>query len=197
MFRICSLFLCYLSSFLTTHAQVVFVTFRDYVPPGYETDDTVYYAHEHPLTWDDFTGKVNKESPSSAVSFSSFSYDGSGLLKNDTLRVQLTIQVYFVKSGSWVRPGQADSYSLAHEQTHFDIAKLSAERFRRKVEETRLSPDYYDSEISFIYWDVYREMNTLQEQYDKETRHGGDRAAQYRWQEKVKRMLRPLPEPEY
>jgi len=53
-----------------------------------------------------------------------------------------------------------------------------------------LTVDNYEGIINSDYLDAYREMDTLQKQYDNETRHGMDQFAQQRWNERIDKELR-------
>lgn len=152
--------------------------------------DTLFYAKERKLRLEDFMGTPSFRGPSAAVAYTSFAYDGSSLIKKDTLFIFLRLQVFFVKSASWVRADARDNYTLAHEQLHFDITLLVAERFKQKLRQTALNRDDYDSIIQYQYLQSFREMNRLQYAFDQETNHGLDKAAQLQWQDKIRAALK-------
>jgi hypothetical protein len=106
-------------------------------------------------------------------------------MKNDTLFITLNIEVFFIKSASWVLPNYQNIYALAHEQLHFDITKLVSERFKQKLRQTPLNQDDYDSIIQYQYLESFREMNKLQYRFDQETNHGLNRTEQLRWHDKI------------
>lgn len=174
---------------LTASAQVIRVTVTDSPPPGTLTSDTVYYGKDRPLRWSDFTGRVREQSNSSALSFSGFSYDADVSVKPDTIHIHLYLQTYFVRSGSWVRPGEAGAYALSHEQIHFQIARLAAIGFRDAVRTDTLTVDYYPMEIKMLFLSYWRKMGAMQDAFDEETRHGMDHAAEATWQKKIVRKL--------
>ena len=99
--------------------------------------------------------------------------------------MDLILKVYMIKSASWAFPIVKSSYSLNHEQRHFDLVKLISERFKAKLLSEKLSPDNYEGIINFEYLEFYREMNRLQEQYDKETNHGSNKAMQDEWNRRI------------
>lgn len=143
--------------------------------------DTIFYPHR-PLQYDDFLPRTSGGGRNAAVSFTSFSYEGSSRRYKDTLEIRLLLQVFFVKSASWMRPDARNSYTLAHEQLHFDITWLVAMRFRQKILEASFTLDDYDSIIQYEYLASFREMNVRQEQFDRETRNGLDPVAQRQWE---------------
>jgi hypothetical protein len=169
--------------------QVITVHIRDYPLPGTVTPDTIYYGFDRKLQWSDFTGKVRPASPSAALSLPGFSYDATTREKKDSIWISINVQVYFVRSGSWVRPGQQNPYNLSHEQIHFDIAKVAAEGFKDSLRRMSLDTEYYASEIHFLYWDFWRKMTRLQEQFDGQTAHGRDPHAEAAWKKKISDAL--------
>lgn len=161
----------------------------EYPPPGTTTSDTVYYSPDRKLAWDDFKGTVRKESSSEAVTFTGFSYDATALKLKDSIFVHIYMQIYFDRIGSWVRQENKNAYALAHEQQHFDIAKIMADAFKDTLLSSTFSPEYYDSEIHFLYWDYWRKMTTMEQLFDDETHHGINQAKEAYWSEKVRKAL--------
>lgn len=169
-------------------AKDIKVIFTDYLNPA-ETD-SVFYSPDRPLTWQDFKAKPSAISRYSASVFPSFGYEGSSETVNGVLHVKLTLKVYMLKSSSWLKEVARNNYSLNHEQRHFDIVKIVAERFKQRLPADSLTIDDYNSIIQYQYLEAFREMNRLQEQYDGETRHGIDQAAQERWNRRIDADLR-------
>lgn len=172
------------------HFTVIQLNFEEKESPALPTSDTIYYDAQRKLQWEDFQAQPSPRGPSAAVSYTSFAYDGNSNLVNDTLRITLRLQVFFIKSASWVRPDARNSYALAHEQLHFDITRLVVERFKQKLRQTALNRDDYDSIIQYQYLQSFREMNRLQYRFDQETHHGLNAAEQIRWRDKVNVGLR-------
>lgn len=168
-------------------AKGIKVNFTDYTENL--TEDTVFYAEDRPLTWNDFREKPRLERFAASV-FPSFGYESHSQMINGILHINITMKVYVIPEYSWVKDHARDAYSLNHEQRHFDIAKLIAERFKQKIHPDSMTVDDYSSYIQWQYIDAYREMNHLQEQYDEETGHGTNRAAQERWNRYIDAELR-------
>ncbi|WP_299818367.1 hypothetical protein [uncultured Pontibacter sp.] len=173
-------------------AKAIKVNFDDHTFDA--KDDTVYYALSRPLNWGDFLGSPTKVSQSryAAAVFPGFAYEGKNEIKNGIIHLNLTMKVFVVKSASWARAEARDTYTLNHEQRHFDIVKLVAERFKQTIHPDSLTVADYNSIMQYKYIEAYREMNRLQEQYDNETGHGIDTAAQQRWNQKIDEELRAL-----
>lgn len=176
---------------VSTHvalATVVNVFFEDQI---HNVDnDTVFYTPDRPLRWDDFRGRPQAGGTFSASVFPSFAWEGNSEVVNGIIHLHLKTKVYMLKSSSWVREGNMNPYALNHEQRHFDIVKLIMERFKVKLQSMDLSPDDYEGVLGYQYLEVYREMNRLQDEYDGETRHGINKSAQEKWNQRIDMELR-------
>lgn len=171
-------------------AKDIKVRFTDYIAPP--DQDTVFYDPGRPLNWQDFQADVNRTSRFSATVFPSFAYEGQTEVSDGIIHLNLNMKVYVLKSSSWVKENARDAYGLNHEQRHFDIVKLVSERFKQKIKPEELSLTDYNSNIQYHFIESYREMNRLQEQYDAETRHGLDKAAQDNWNQRLDKELKAV-----
>jgi hypothetical protein len=153
--------------------------------------DSIYYSVKRPLTWADFQSKVG-DSRFDAEVFPTIGYEEHNDIKNGIINVDLTLKVCLPKSANWVKEGSETAYALNHEQRHFDIAKIAAERFRKKLLAESLPVDNYDGPVNVDYLDAYRDMNAMQKQYDSETRHGSDHLAQEQWNKRIDKELKEL-----
>ncbi|AYA37633.1 hypothetical protein D3Y59_11600 [Hymenobacter oligotrophus] len=153
--------------------------------------DTLFYTPTRPLTYADFRAqpRTNGGRYGGAV-FPSFSYQGSAKLAEGKVHVTVTTKVFVVRSASWLAPTHHDAYTLNHEQRHFDLVKLVAERFKRKLSPDSMTLDNYNARMQFQYLQSWWEMNRLQEQYDAETGGGQNTAAQARWNQRIEAELR-------
>ncbi len=167
-------------------AKGVKLTFTDYKEKT--EGDSINYAVNRPLTWDDFKSNIPARRFDAEV-FPGIGYDEHREIINGIIHVAIAVKVYLPKSAAWVRDGRRDDYTLNHEQRHFDIAKIVAEHFKQKINAANLTVDNYEGIINFEYLETYREMDSLQKQYDAETRHGDDPAAQNQWNKKIDKEL--------
>ncbi|MCC9135095.1 hypothetical protein ACFSKU_18615 [Pontibacter silvestris] len=170
-------------------AKGIKVSFTDYAMNP--VNDTVFYALNRPLVWDDFRAAPRAGRYAAAV-FPSFAYEGETEVINGIIHLNLTLKVYVLQHSSWVKANAKDAYGLNHEQRHFDIAKLVAERFRKKIQPENLTVADYNSIIQYEYIESFREMNHLQEQYDEETQHGINQVAQQQWNQRIDEELKVL-----
>lgn len=170
-------------------AKGVKVFFSDYSKNVEE--DSVFYAPDRPLVWDDFRSGQRKSDNAAAI-FSSFKYEGHSEVVDGFIHLHLNMKVFMLKNSSWVTAPARNDYGLNHEQRHFDIVKLAVEHFKKKILSTSLGVKDYDGVIGYEYIQAYREMNKLQDAYDGETSHGMDQAAQERWNKRIEKELRDL-----
>lgn len=153
-------------------------------------DDTVHYNPDRKLTWADFKAEPRRGSHYAAEVFTSFAYEGKSTVQNGVIVLNLIAKAYMLKNSSWGRPDAHNAYALNHEQRHFDIVKIIIERFKRKIQTDSLTLEDYNSLIQYQFIDTFREMNQLQTQYDDETNHSINQAAQERWNQKIDAELR-------
>lgn len=167
-------------------AKGVKVTFSDYTeqPEG----DTIYYSAQRPLRWDDFRATPIGGKYEASV-LPSIGYNERVEIINGIINVNLAIKTFLPKSTAWVRSGGNSTYSLNHEQRHFDIVKIIAERFKQKIRDEKLPVDNYDGYINVDYLEAFHEMNVMQDLYDNETGHGINQYMQQQWNEKIDKEL--------
>jgi hypothetical protein len=152
--------------------------------------DTVYYRSDRPLTWKDFLGAPAVLSRWAAQVFTSFGFEARSNVSNRVLELRVRTKVWIDKTISWGRADSKNDYVLDHEQLHFDITRLTAERFKRHLRTMTFSVEDYSSELQYQYIEFYRMHSQLQMQYDDETSHGVNRLAQAQWVKKVRDELR-------
>jgi hypothetical protein len=181
-----------LSSAEVKTIQVIKVTFLPDRRPENPNSDSLFYHASRKLRWSDFKAIPPMRGKSGAVSYTSFAYEGNSLHKKDTLLLNLTLQVFFIKSASWSKPIVMDATGLTHEQLHFDITWLVALRFQQRIKTMPLTIEDYDSIIQYQYLEFFREMNHLQDAYDDETSHGQNPAAQVKWQRAIAEAIATL-----
>ncbi len=153
-------------------------------------DDTVHYNPGRKLTWADFRAQPRRGSHYAAEVFTSFAYEGKSSVKDGVITINLTVKAYMLKNSSWGRADAQNAYALNHEQRHFDITRIIAERFKRKIQPDSLTLDDYNSIIQYQFIESFRDMNRMQKLYDAETRHSIDQAAQERWNGQIDAELR-------
>ncbi|WP_057938103.1 hypothetical protein [Algoriphagus resistens] len=149
--------------------------------------DTVFYDPARPLTWEDFTESPSPISSFNATIFSSLSIAGNASIVDGEIVQHIEVKVYMLPGQSWVK--DANAYANNHEQRHFDLTRIAADRMIHRLENLDLKPYLYEAKLNEVYLDAYREMNRLQEFYDGQTRHGLDKEAQARWNQMITEAL--------
>lgn len=151
------------------------------------TEDKVYYDPARPLVWRDFKDRPSAISKNNATIFTSFSVQGISLMDSGSVVQTLEIAVYMLPYQSWVK--SPSDYGLNHEQRHFDVVRIVADRLIHKLKTMNLDLDFYQARINEAYLDAYREMNRLQEFYDKQTQNGLNKVEQENWNQLIDEAL--------
>lgn len=149
--------------------------------------DSVFYHTDRPITWNDFRDKPGVKSRFNAAIFTSLAMEGNPYVADGQIKMPIEVKVYMLPGSSWVR--NQNDYSLNHEQRHFDVTRIVGDRLIATLEALELTPDNYDAIINDTFLDAYREMNRLQELYDKQTAHGINKDEQFRWNELLDEAL--------
>jgi hypothetical protein len=164
------------------------ISFGDYTEKT--EGDTIYYSPTRRLTWADFQSKLRPLGPYQASVMPSIGYTQESKIDHGVIKAKILLKAYLPKSASWANYSGRDDYALNHEQRHFDIVKIIAEQFRKKVLAKRLTPDTYEAFINMQYLDSFRDMNTMQKAYDAETAHGQNHFAQEQWNSRIDQELK-------
>jgi hypothetical protein len=187
--------LVYLNDWILANAQTsvklaksVKISFDDYSEKV--EGDTIYYSTKRPLTWADFQSALRLTGPYQASVMPSIGYTQEAKVEQGVVLVKLLVKAYVPKSACWASAGGRDDYALNHEQRHFDIVKIIAEQFKRKMMAKKLTPDNYEAAINMQYLDCFRDMNTMQKEYDAETAHGQNRVLQDQWNSRIDSELK-------
>lgn len=169
-------------------ATLLKISFTDYKER--KEGDTIYYDARRPLTWADFQSKIRISGNYQASVMPSIGYTQDANLENGVLDVRVAVKAFVPKSACWANPTDRNDYYLNHEQRHFDIAKIIAEQFKKKMLAKKLTPDNYEALMNMQYLDSYRDMNKMQKAYDDETSHGINRFAQEAWNTRIDKELK-------
>ncbi len=151
------------------------------------TPDKVYYDPSRPLVWEDFKARPSSLSKNNATIFTSFSLQGISLMDSGSVVQTLEISVYMLPYQSWVK--DQSEYGLNHEQRHFDLVRIVADRLIFKLKSMDLDLDFYQARINEAYLDAYREMNRIQELYDSQTQNGINTNEQIKWNQWIDQAL--------
>jgi len=156
------------------------------------SSDTLYFQ-QRKVNWNDFRGPIRSQTRYGAAIFTSFGFDSQITVENNTIKYFITPYVFTDKNMSWAKPEIKNSYSLKHEQLHFDICYLMALKFLETVK-TFKEPTIDDlrSRIQYEYLEFYRKTHNLQEKYDAETNHSLIKDKQLEWELKIAEEIKGM-----
>jgi hypothetical protein len=155
-------------------------------------NDTIYYSPNQPLSWSDFKGVPDYNNPGGAITASGFAYYANMNLTGKDIHLNMTVYTFFSKKNSWKKPNINSDYHLQHEQHHFDITRISAEKFYRDLLKANFTVNNYNKLLSFLFRKAFDENTTLQQKYDSETRHSINTREQFKWNSKIIREVKSL-----
>lgn len=157
-----------------------------------ENSDTIYYDFRNKLTWKDFQGTVPANVPWGAMTSSGFSFNSS--MNNDGKNIDIIVGVYtfFTKHDSWKRTDINSLYHLEHEQHHFDITRLYAQKLVEEIRNAHFTENNYRALLNSLFDKVYDESIATQRQYDLETKNSMNSAKQLEWNKKINSRMEKI-----
>lgn len=195
--KIIFLFLLFSSFSIRSYPQEVFVNIFMQLKNNIPQSDTIYYDFSHPLSWEDFQGQPDTTLSAGAMTASGFAFHSR--IKYNRKEVHLSVGIYcfFNKHDSWRKPNINSEYHLLHEQHHFDITRIGAQKLLEALQKVHFTKDNYSALMNSIFHKVYDENIALQEQYDRETRNSIDVNKQLEWNDRIaagiKKLMRDEP----
>ena len=156
------------------------------------SNDTIYYNIYQPLTWNDFKGAPDLNNAAGAITASGFAFHANMKMEDNTVYLNISIYTFFSKKNSWKRPNINSAYHLLHEQHHFDITRISAEKFRNELLKANLTVNNYNKLLSSIFSKAFDENVALQHKYDEETKHSINTSEQLKWNDKISQEVKSL-----
>jgi hypothetical protein len=154
--------------------------------------DTIYYDFNRKLNWSDFQGAVPPSVPWGAMTASGFSFNSSMEEYENNIQIYVGVYTFFTKHDSWKKPNVSSAYHLEHEQHHFDIARLGAEKLVNEIKKAHFTKNNYRKLLNSIFDKVYDENILWQHDYDKETKNSMDVEKQKEWNEKISQQIGQL-----
>jgi hypothetical protein len=154
--------------------------------------DTIYYSINRPITWDDFKGTPDYNNPGGAITASGFAFNASMNMAGNNIYLNVGIYTFFSKKSSWKKSNINSSYHLLHEQHHFDITRISAEKFLNELLKANFTTDNYNKLLSSLFTKAFNENTVLQQKYDSETRHSINTSEQLKWNNKIAQEIKSL-----
>ena len=179
--------------------------------------DTMQWDENRKLTWDDFEGNAYTSTRDTlpptghaAVTHAGTSPDFSWGFSNAQgcfyKYNHVSATAHFDKSISWVKEGYKTDFVLKHEQGHFDIAQISADRFNERVQSELMGKEFpcpggsknsnsignhARNQVYGVFSDEFRTQQLMNDDYDYDTLgpHDSSNSGQNEWNNKIQSML--------
>jgi hypothetical protein len=155
-------------------------------------NDTIYYNITRPLSWDDFKGAPDYNNPGGAITASGFAFNANMNMVGKDIYLNVSVYTFFSKKNSWKKPNINSSYHLLHEQHHFDITRISAQKFCDELLKANFTVNNYNKLLSSLFNSAFDENTALQQKYDSETRHSINTSEQLKWNDKIAAEIKSL-----
>lgn len=136
------------------------------------------------LTWEDFKMKP----PQSLVNkgYRAMTNTQWNLIDStDGKKHWYIVEDWFNQDSSWTVTSSLRA--LSHEQGHYDISKLWANKLRDSLAALKGTKS---SKASDMFDHCWKEQKRLQEMFDKETRNGLNEAMERQWEEQIKKDIK-------
>jgi hypothetical protein len=146
------------------------------------------------LNWDDFLGKPDKnEDPRAGAAVRpAIYYTADSGTENDKGRVTFKFKVKCAfQSAAWVRENSIAHYPyyLNHEQEHYDIALVFANKLQHDLTSRDYDGNKYNEELHKLYYDLMETYEKTQDSYDGEGNHSLVRDKQFLWDMRIKKCM--------
>lgn len=157
--------------------------------PAVQADEIIWEQNRR-LTWDDFTRRTGQAGVFKAYTTAGMRYT----IEAPKGQIEILVETYFLPKESWVHVDFLRDDLLAHEQAHFDIAaiygrKLAQELAVLQVETSVFVERNYGERADAIFDQLYKELESTQTRYDKETEHSINATAQKEWERWITEQL--------
>jgi hypothetical protein len=154
--------------------------------------DTIYFDFNRKLAWSDFQGSVPAFAPWGAMTASGFSFNSSMNEYQNDLHISVGIYTFFTKHDSWKKPEINSAYHLEHEQHHFDITRLYAQKLMDEISKANFTKSNYRKLLYSLFDKVYAESLAYQHEYDAQTKNSMNVEKQKEWNKKISAEIKKL-----
>lgn len=152
-------------------------------------DEILEWQEDVQLKWSDFKGKPKNLGDIVAITSSGISYRFSIKEQNNVISgFDTQVQAHFYPKHSWVHKKKASDHILSHEQLHFDITELHVRKFKKEINQLKLSKAI-KQDLNKTYERINKDMATMQKSYDEETNYSRNILAQSTWKRKIQDAL--------
>ncbi len=149
------------------------------------------WEEDYKLSWEDFQGKIPKNTQYAASTQSGMYFSYSVQNTNGELSLTTLVSANFNPKESWYKPEKVNAVILAHEQGHFDITEIQARELRKNFAAYKVSKNY-KNDLQSIYTKAESDRRAMQIKYDKETNHSIILEKQKEWDIFIQKELKRL-----
>lgn len=153
--------------------------------------EKIKWKPNRPLSWEDFKATPDTSNSYSANTNSGISYNWNYSTASGQPILEHEVHTNFYPGKSWVKEIQDKEYLLAHEQLHYDISELHARKLRQALQHYEPGRNIRQ-ELKRIYKTIESQRVAMQNEFDQETSHSENKAAEMRWRSFVKKELEKL-----
>lgn len=153
--------------------------------------DEIKWTKERKLRWEDFEGKMQKNTPIAAVSSVGVAYE---TITASYERYILEIYAVFEKKRSAAWMEKASNDGLIHEQKHFDLVEVYARKMRKALFSKQNLYGYssISDELRKLHTIYVDSLRGMQERYDKETHYSCLLNKQHEWNAYIEKELKVM-----
>ena len=143
------------------------------------------------LTWDDFTGKPDKNSPYQALTFWGIFYGFKGVnFIGDTAKLTgFSATLKLDENKSWIKEDKQTASLLKHEQGHFDIGLICQQEIIKQINSATFLKSDFQNKVKTIFSITMEKYRLMQLKYDAETNHSQNQQNQNKWNDFIAKAL--------
>lgn len=131
----------------------------------------IIFNKERKLIIADFKGKPPAVTQGVAATYSGIKMGYSFAQEKTKTVIKINLTCYFDPSKSWMKKEGKTPSVLDHEQGHFNITYIQTSRFADAISKYTFSQNWKE-ELLNLRQKYMDELETMQDNYDKKTRHG-------------------------
>ncbi len=145
------------------------------------------------LQWSDFKGRPVEDYFAGAVTASGFAFDSQMDFDGTNIYLNIGVYTFFTKNDSWKKPQINSGYHLLHEQHHFDITRIGAQKnllmkYKKLILQKIIILNY---SLLFLIRCI-KKISDIQHLYDAETNHSINVEKQLEWNNKIAAEIKRL-----
>jgi hypothetical protein len=176
------------NQFFASASAPLSITVEPVMATAVSDSDLIVYAFNRPLALNDFIGQVDDLSRAAAVTYTGIQFQTSSVTRDGHMKLRVQILPYFDKTRSWCRKTSRNPKTLLHEQKHFDITALKACDLLEAIRKFRFTANF-EKELQQLHRQNEKEWDQLEREYDTQTNHGLETAAQLKWNKWIQEEL--------